>query len=309
MAKLPSFQFYPGDWLKDTNLRRCSHTAKGVWIDMLCLMFEADERGVLATNGVAWSDEEIACAIGGDSATTIGAIQELSLKGVVKRQKNGAAYSKRMVMDENKRRLCSEAGRRGGGNPKLTQKNETFKGVSKGPSKVCQSSETFKGAPQNTPNLTQNDETFKGTSKGGVKGSPKGVPKGRPKASTSSSTSYLEKEKVEKEKWLAMAKTEFGDIAPGTELADGTWETYGDFVAYRLGSSHKPTIDSVKQDMRNFKKCLDAGATEEFISAKLGEAISAGYRGWFFNEDTLKKIALEDGEKQKYPPSHVGICF
>ena len=33
--KLPAFQFYPGDWRKDPNLCRCSHAAKGVWIDMI----------------------------------------------------------------------------------------------------------------------------------------------------------------------------------------------------------------------------------------------------------------------------------
>ena len=143
MAKLPSFQFYPGDWLKDANLRRCTHAAKGVWIDILCLMFEADERGVLSTNGVAWSDEDIACAIGGDTATTISAIQELTFKGVAKRRANGALYSKRMVADENKRKLCSAAGKKGGGNPNLTQKGETFKGHSKG---------GVKGSPKQNPN-------------------------------------------------------------------------------------------------------------------------------------------------------------
>lgn len=161
MAKLPSFQFYPGDWLKDANLRRCTHAAKGVWIDILCLMFEADERGVLSTNGVAWSDEDIACAIGGDTATTISAIQELTFKGVAKRRANGALYSKRMVADENKRKLCSAAGKKGGGNPNLTQKGETFKGHSKG----------------------------------GVKGSPKGGVKGIFQSSLNVSFQEREKEK------------------------------------------------------------------------------------------------------------------
>ena len=158
MSKLPSFQFYPGDWLKDPNLRRCSHAAKGVWIDMLCLMFEAEERGVLASNGVAWSDEEVACAIGGNSVTTLGAIAELTSKGVVKRRANGALYSSRLVRDENKRKLCSEAGKRGGGNPKLRPKDDR-------PLKV----------------------TFKGSSKG----TPKGEFKGRPKASSSSSDNNI----------------------------------------------------------------------------------------------------------------------
>lgn len=150
MAKLPSFQFYPGDWLKDANLRRCTHAAKGVWIDILCLMFEADERGVLSTNGVAWSDEDIACAIGGDTATTVGAIQELTFKGVAKRRANGALYSKRMVADENKRKLCSAAGKKGGGNPNLTQKGETFKGQPKG---------EVKGSPKQNPNPSSSSST------------------------------------------------------------------------------------------------------------------------------------------------------
>lgn len=47
MAKLPSFQFYPGDWLKDPDLRICSLAAKGLLIDMLCYMHESQERGVL----------------------------------------------------------------------------------------------------------------------------------------------------------------------------------------------------------------------------------------------------------------------
>jgi hypothetical protein len=47
MGKLPSFQFYPGDWLKDPQLRMASMSSKGIWIDLLCAMFEAKERGAL----------------------------------------------------------------------------------------------------------------------------------------------------------------------------------------------------------------------------------------------------------------------
>jgi hypothetical protein len=44
--KLPAFQFYPGDWRKDPNLCRCSHAAKGVWIDMICLMHSDSKIGM-----------------------------------------------------------------------------------------------------------------------------------------------------------------------------------------------------------------------------------------------------------------------
>ena len=127
MGKLPSFQFYPCDWQKDPALRRCSHAAKGVYIDMLCLMFESSERGVLATAGVPWPDDEVARAVGGDQQQTLSYIRELVDKGVVSRSETGAIYCRRMVRDEHKRRKCSEAGKRGGGNPHLT-----YKGPDKG---------------------------------------------------------------------------------------------------------------------------------------------------------------------------------
>jgi len=154
--KLPAFQFYPGDWLKDPNLRRCTHAAKGVWIDLLCLMHESEERGVLVTSQRAWSDDEIALAVGGDNATTLACLQELTLKGVANRRTDGALYSKRLVRDEHKRALCKEAGKKGG-NPKITP---TLKGQSKG------------------------------VDKGGSKGDAN--PNPTPSSSTSSSTSIIE---------------------------------------------------------------------------------------------------------------------
>jgi hypothetical protein len=116
--KLPSFQFYPGDWLKDPNLRRCSRAARGAWIDMLCLMFECDTRGVLSAGGVPWSDQEIAAAIGGDIAGGLSCIDELLRLGVAHRTESGAIYSRRMVRDEELRQIRSKAGKQGG-NPAL----------------------------------------------------------------------------------------------------------------------------------------------------------------------------------------------
>lgn len=132
MGKLPGFMFYPGDWLKEPSLRRCSHAAKGIYIDILCLMFECSERGVLATDGLAWSDTEIAQAVGGDKTQTLEGLRELVEKRVVSRTDKGAVYSRRMVRDEKTRQLCSEAGKRGGGNPQFKRHR---KGDNKGPPK------------------------------------------------------------------------------------------------------------------------------------------------------------------------------
>lgn len=73
--KRPSFQFYPGDWLGNSNLRRCTHAEKGVWIDVMCLMHDSEEYGVLR-----WSLKEIASAVGCKLAD----LKSLITKGVLK---------------------------------------------------------------------------------------------------------------------------------------------------------------------------------------------------------------------------------
>lgn len=132
--KLPAFQFYPGDWRKDPNLSRCTHAEKGVWMDMLCIAFECDERGVLISQGTPWTDDEIAGAIGGDQSATLSHIAALLRKGVAKRRNDGAIFSARLVRDESKRAKCSEAGKLGG-NPNLTHPQPTLKGGPKGDDK------------------------------------------------------------------------------------------------------------------------------------------------------------------------------
>jgi hypothetical protein len=73
--KRPSFQFYPGDWRNNAKLRRCSVAAQGAWINVLCLMHDSDEYGVLR-----WPLAEIAHAAGLPPRL----LQELADKGVMK---------------------------------------------------------------------------------------------------------------------------------------------------------------------------------------------------------------------------------
>jgi len=47
-GKAPAFQFYVRDWLSDPCLRQASHAQRGIWMDCLCYMWEAPERGVLS---------------------------------------------------------------------------------------------------------------------------------------------------------------------------------------------------------------------------------------------------------------------
>ena len=43
--KRPSLQFYPGDWLRDVELQSATAATKGVWINVLCRMWDNRERG------------------------------------------------------------------------------------------------------------------------------------------------------------------------------------------------------------------------------------------------------------------------
>jgi hypothetical protein len=55
----PSFQFYPADWRNNAKLRRCSWAARGVWIELIGLLHDSDNYGILH-----WNLKQIAQALG-----------------------------------------------------------------------------------------------------------------------------------------------------------------------------------------------------------------------------------------------------
>lgn len=132
--KRPSFQFYPSDWDSNPNLKRCSFAEKGIWIDIMCLMHDQAEYGVLR-----WRLAEIAEAVG----CKVAQLKSLERKGVLKgsdsnvepfvyvprsARKNGDPvllirkqsgplwYCSRMVKDEYVRTVRGDGSRFFGGN-------------------------------------------------------------------------------------------------------------------------------------------------------------------------------------------------
>ena len=128
----PSFQFYPGDWQSNSNLRRCTHAERGAWIDVMCLLHDQAEYGQLR-----WSLKEIAQAIGAPITLLKGLVAKGVLKGgdanvsepfiytprsgrkdgepvtLVPTQAGPLWYSSRMVKDEYVRTIRGEATRFG----------------------------------------------------------------------------------------------------------------------------------------------------------------------------------------------------
>ncbi len=101
--KLPFMPWATGDWLKDPALSFVSAAARGVWADMLCVMWESEVRGVLQCQGKAWSRDETAAILRGDMSVNRDAIDELFAAGVAS-ERGGAIISRRMVRDEEVRR-------------------------------------------------------------------------------------------------------------------------------------------------------------------------------------------------------------
>lgn len=138
--KRPSFQFYPGDWQANSNLRRCTHAEKGVWLDVMCLMHDQPEYGILR-----WPLKEIAQAVGAKPADLRGLVTKGVLKGsdtelsephiytprsgrkdgepvaLIPTQAGPIWYSSRMVKDEYVRTIRGEGTRFGGGSDEASK--------------------------------------------------------------------------------------------------------------------------------------------------------------------------------------------
>jgi|SRR5882724_6364717 len=124
MGKIPSFQFYPGDWLKDPALRSVSLAGRGLWMDILCLMFEAVPRGHLVLNGKPVSVEQLARMVGSTAEEVIRFMDELINVGAASVTDQGCLYSRRMVRDEEIRGIRRKCGSMGG-NPNLVNQNDS----------------------------------------------------------------------------------------------------------------------------------------------------------------------------------------
>ena len=121
MSKLPAFQFYPADWLKDPAVRAIGFHDKGVWFDMLCLMHEMESRGFLKINGQKIDEKTLSAMIGLDKQKLSKSLANMRKFNVFSEAEDGTIFSRRMVHDEAIRQIRKAAGSKGG-NPLLNQK-------------------------------------------------------------------------------------------------------------------------------------------------------------------------------------------
>lgn len=129
--KRPSFQFYPGDWLRDTSLRACSEGARGLWVDMLCLMHEGKPYGYLKSGDNPISDEQLSRMTGIPIKTLKGYLKELGAMQVFSVDSDGAYFSRRMVRDEEIREARAKGGAASQNNPNVPRKKNIEKDTHK----------------------------------------------------------------------------------------------------------------------------------------------------------------------------------
>jgi hypothetical protein len=136
MAKSPGFWFFTGDWMKDPELRFCSLFARGLLVDLLCILFEAKEQGYASNpDGTPRTDGQIADAVsGGSREEKLAALAELERSGVLSRDSRGVLFSRRIArlaeLSDTRKQNGSKGGSKRQAKPKQTAKQNTGVSVS-----------------------------------------------------------------------------------------------------------------------------------------------------------------------------------
>lgn len=117
----PWLKFFPSDWRADPSLRMCSVAARGLWMEMLCVMHEADPRGSLFVNGRPITERQLAGLAGITVDEISSLLQELEDAGVFSRD-GDVIFSRRMRREDEKAARDKANGSKGG-NPKLASDN------------------------------------------------------------------------------------------------------------------------------------------------------------------------------------------
>ena len=124
--KTQMMPFDTSDWLRCPELKVLPPDIRGLWMDMLCYMWESVERGVMVKpTGDIYTQDEIVRMLGKDASGSDTWLDRLIIGGVCGVRADGAIYSRRMVMSAEISQKRREAGIKGGSTTKskvFTQK-------------------------------------------------------------------------------------------------------------------------------------------------------------------------------------------
>lgn len=92
----PSLQFYPDDWMSEPSLQLCSLAARGLWFEMLMLMFKSTVRGTLKYNNLPIEDHQLAVLVRASHDEVKVLLDELEQNRVFSRLDDKTIYCRRM---------------------------------------------------------------------------------------------------------------------------------------------------------------------------------------------------------------------
>jgi len=104
MAEAPWMKFYPRDWRGDQALRAVPLSARGLWMECLCIMHEARPYGHLLLNGEPLGGDALARMTGASVDEVRDNMALLRQAGVLSMTRNGVVFSRRMTKDEARRK-------------------------------------------------------------------------------------------------------------------------------------------------------------------------------------------------------------
>lgn len=96
----PWMKFEPDRWQGDEALRMCAATARGVWIEIMCIMHKAEPYGHLLIRGKQPTDRQLAVITGLSPLELSESLAELEENEVFSRTDDGTIFSRGMVRDE-----------------------------------------------------------------------------------------------------------------------------------------------------------------------------------------------------------------
>lgn len=102
------------DWANDPNLRACSLAARGLWMEMLCIMARAIPYGELRIERKPLSNDELARMVGATPRAVEILLQELSEKSVYSLTRKQVIFNRRMKRSRNLCETRAKAGSKGG---------------------------------------------------------------------------------------------------------------------------------------------------------------------------------------------------
>jgi len=136
-VKRPAFLFYPGDWLHDSALRACSLPARGLAIEVICLMHQGSPYGHLTLPALSNDGAKdilrpvlpniLARMVGASEDDVEQLLDELLSVGVFSRDAHGIIFSRRMIRDEQVRERRASGGFQSLNNPAVPRPKASLK--------------------------------------------------------------------------------------------------------------------------------------------------------------------------------------